>query len=97
MGAKKGIGSVNQGIQFIQDQRISVTQHSLNLIKEYRNYLWRKDKNGKFLNDPEELFNHLMDAVRYGFDGYVQNDLLSKDKLSNIIQTRNRVLKNYAV
>lgn len=97
MGAKKGIGSINQGIQFIQDQRISVTQHSLNLIKEYRNYLWRKDKNGKFLNEPEDLFNHLMDAVRYGFDGYVQNDLLSKEELSRRIQTRNRVLKNYAV
>jgi len=50
----------------IQDQRISVTKRSTNLIKEYRNYLWKEDKDGKILNVPEDMFNHCMDAVRYG-------------------------------
>jgi len=64
----KGKDSVNKGIQFVQAQRISVTQRSVNVIKEYRNYLWQTDKDGKIINQPEHLFSHSMDAVRYGLD-----------------------------
>lgn len=67
--AQKGPGSVTQGIQYIQDQRISVTKRSVNLIKEYRNYLWKTDKDGKILNTPEDLWNHALDATRYAFEG----------------------------
>ncbi len=66
----KGQGSVNQGIQFVQEQRISITKRSLNGIKEYRNYLWQTDKNGKIINTPIDYFNHFLDAARYAFDGY---------------------------
>jgi hypothetical protein len=38
--AAKGKDSVNNGIQLVQAQPISVTSRSLNVIKEYRNYLW---------------------------------------------------------
>ena len=65
MPAQKGKDSVRSGIQLIQDQPISVTQQSINIIKEYRNYLWVVDKNGKVLNEPENTNNHAMDAVRY--------------------------------
>lgn len=68
--AEKGQGSIKQGIQFVQDLKISVTKRSINLIKEYRNYLWRTDKDGKILNEAEDMFNHLMDAIRYGFSSY---------------------------
>jgi phage terminase large subunit len=68
--AVKGKDSVNQGIQFVQDQRISVTKRSINLIKEYRNYLWETDKDGKILNKPIDIWNHAMDATRYGLDTY---------------------------
>jgi phage terminase large subunit len=61
----KGKDSVNQGIQLVQDQRIMVTQRSLNIIREYRNYLWETDKNGKILNVPEHQFSHSMDSIRY--------------------------------
>lgn len=67
VGAKKGQDSVIHGIQTVQDQRISVTKRSTNIIKEYRNYLWATDKNGKILNEPEHTFSHSMDAIRYGF------------------------------
>lgn len=66
----KGKDSVNQGIQYVQDQRISITKRSTNIIKEYRNYLWKTDKDGKIMNVPEDLFNHAMDAIRYGLDSY---------------------------
>jgi phage terminase large subunit len=66
--SQKGRDSVNQGIQYVQDQRISVTKRSLNLLKEYRNYLWLTDKDGKVINEPSPIFNHLMDALRYGLE-----------------------------
>lgn len=67
----KGQGSVNKGIQFIQDQRISITKRSVNGLKEYRNYLWKVDKEGRIINTPEDIFNHFLDAVRYGLDSYI--------------------------
>lgn len=71
--AQKGQGSVNQGIAYIQDQRISVPKASLNLIKEYRNYMWEIDKEGRILNKPIDMFNHAMDAIRYRMESYWRN------------------------
>lgn len=65
MPSTKGPGSVNQGIQTVQDQEIFVTKRSTNIIKEQRNYLWKTDRDGKTLNVPEDQFNHAMDALRY--------------------------------
>lgn len=68
--ANKGQGSINQGIQYVQDQRCSVTKRSFNILKEYRNYLWRTDKDGKILNVPDEGFDHSMDAIRYALESF---------------------------
>lgn len=64
--ASKGPDSVINGIQYVQNQRISVTKRSVNVIREYRNYLWETDQNGKVLNVPEHPYSHSMDAIRYG-------------------------------
>lgn len=64
----KKAGSVNHGIQYVQQQRVSMTKRSLNLIREYRNYLWKTDKDGKILDIPDVGFDHTMDAVRYGME-----------------------------
>lgn len=63
--AVKGKDSVAYGIDLVQDQRISVTKRSVNVIKEYRNYLWETDKNGKITRVPEHTYSHSMDAIRY--------------------------------
>lgn len=60
----KGQDSIRQGINAIQEQSISVTQRSINIIREYRNYLWETDKNGKVLNIPTGA-DHAMDGIRY--------------------------------
>lgn len=78
--AQKGQGSVNEGIDKVQDQKISVTKRSLNLLKEYRGYLWEVDKDGKTLNKPQDFNNHLCDALRYG----LSSKLLSKTSMENI-------------
>lgn len=70
--ANKGPGSVSQGIQFVQAQRIWITRRSANILHEYRNYLFKTDKNGKILNEPEHQFSHSMDAIRYGLNDYVE-------------------------
>lgn len=68
IGATKGADSVRQGIAYVQDQRISITKRSTNGIKEYRNYLWDTDKEGNLLKTPVDMWNHFLDATRYGFD-----------------------------
>ncbi len=65
IGCEKGKDSVSNGIALVQDQKISVTKRSTNIIKEYRNYLWQVDKDGKVLNIPEQGFHFIMDAIRY--------------------------------
>lgn len=66
--AIKGPGSINKGISFVQGKRISMTKRSINLIREYRNYVWITDKDGKIINDPTAINNHAMDALRYAFN-----------------------------
>lgn len=68
--AQKGKDSVRQGIQYVQSMQISVTSRSVNLLKEYRNYLWITDKDGKIINEPQPFLNHTMDALRYAFDSF---------------------------
>ena len=82
IGAPKGAGSILQGIQNVQAQRISVTKRSTNVIKEYRNYLWQTDREGKVINEPSPLFNHAMDAIRYGMNNLTSVGIFS----SNISQ-----------
>lgn len=68
IGAQKGPGSRNQGIQWVQDQRMSVTKRSTNVIKSYRNYMWRTDRDGKIIDIPDHNFSDEMDAVRYAME-----------------------------
>lgn len=69
--AVKGQGSIKQGIALVQDQNISITKRSTNTIKESRNYLWDKDMNDKPTGDPIGIWNHAMDAIRYGMTSIV--------------------------
>lgn len=75
IGATKGPGSVNQGIQLVQAQRISVTKRSVKTIKAYRNYLFFVDRDGKITNDPDDRvheWSNPMDAIRYGIVSLVK-------------------------
>lgn len=91
MPTVKGRDSVNQGIQYVQRQRISVTQRSQNLIEEYKRYLWMEDKDGKIINKPEHEWSHSMDAVRYGFDGLRPNERQIENAIQNNIERRRNI------
>tara|TARA_Y100000114_G_C11763694_1_gene331629 strand:+ start:2432 stop:3589 length:1158 start_codon:yes stop_codon:yes gene_type:complete len=58
-------GSVNIGIDMIRRYKLFVTERSINLIKELRNYKYIEDKNGQLTNKPVDAFNHGLDALRY--------------------------------
>lgn len=72
LGATKGAGSVEQGIQFVQDQRISLTKRSFRTKKAYGRYFWMTDRDGRVINVPDDAvheWSNPMDAIRYGFNG----------------------------
>lgn len=62
---KKGAGSILAGIAKMQDYEIFVTRRSVNAQSEFRNYVWAKDKDGYYINEPEDHDNHVVDASRY--------------------------------
>lgn len=77
LAANKGPGSVNQGIQVVQDSKIFVTKRSVNIWKEYNNYAWMEDKDGNALNVPKPGWDHAMDAGRYAMESNKPNNNVS--------------------
>lgn len=73
IGAKKGQGSVNQGIQWVQELKIGLTRRSVKTREGYLNYKWALDKDEKVLNVPDDSvheWSNSMDAIRYGLDSF---------------------------
>lgn len=62
---RKFSGSIMAGIQKMQEFKIKVTKRSTNVSKEFKNYTYRQDKEGKWLNEPIDGWNHAIDAIRY--------------------------------
>lgn len=69
--AVKGKDSINNGIQFIQDFEIIIHPRCVNFLTEISNYTWAEDKFGNKINKPIDEFNHLMDAMRYAIEKYI--------------------------
>ncbi len=61
----KGKDSIVAGIDLLKRYKLFVTPDSKNLIHEFRNYKWSKDKTEKLTNIPIDKNNHLIDALRY--------------------------------
>lgn len=74
----KGQGSIVAGIGAVQAYQLNVMADALGLIEELRNYSWKKDINGNYLNIPIDKYNHALDALRYGVTTY----LMAKRQLS---------------
>lgn len=62
---EKGAGSIIAGIDKMKSLNIFVTERSYNLRKEFLNYVWDKDKDGNYINQPIDAWNHGIDATRY--------------------------------
>ena len=83
----KPAGSIVAGIERMKDfDNIYVTERSVNLQEEFRNYTWAKDKDGNYINVPIDAFNHGIDASRYYTLGHILGQIVkpkiySKDEL----------------
>lgn len=98
--AEKGKDSIRNGIQLVQDQRISYTRNSSNIKKEYDNYLWRYDRNGQMVspNIPEQGKDHSMDAVRYGLTSIIRVGNPTEQEREQVMTTRHeRTLTQFDV
>lgn len=67
--AAKGRDSILNGIQFIQQYEVIIHPDCKNAIMEFENYTWKKDKKtNEYYNEPNDEFNHLIDALRYALE-----------------------------
>lgn len=85
----KGKDSVRQGIQYVQQQKILVTKRSKNVWMEYLNFMWKIDKNGVSINEPEHTYKHSMDAISYGMDSLKPRNFFA-ERLAESNVYRNR-------
>jgi phage terminase large subunit len=69
-GAKKGKGSVEDGIQFIRSfRRVYIHPRCKNTLDEFNTYSWKVDRNsGDILDEPVDARNHWIDALRYALE-----------------------------
>lgn len=64
---KKNSESIMSGIRLMNQRRIHVTNSSNDLIKELKNYVYKKDRHDTYQTNlkPIDKFNHCIDALRY--------------------------------
>lgn len=66
----KGKGSIMHGIQFLQGFKIYIHPTLKNTIEEFSTYTWKQNNSGKWLNEPIDDNNHIIDALRYSMERY---------------------------
>jgi phage terminase large subunit len=67
---KKGKGSVEDGVTFLQGMDIVVHPRCVNLIREMRAYAYKTDpRTEEILPVIEDKNNHAIDALRYAVEG----------------------------
>lgn len=74
--AKKGPGSILAGIDYLQGLEMIIKPCCVNFLREIGAYSWR-EKDGRYLNDPIDENNHLMDAMRYGVSAIRRGNVYS--------------------
>jgi len=71
MGATKGEGSKIDGIERIQEFEVFIHEDSKNAQFEFGVHKWIQDQStGKWLNEPEDKNDHIIDPVTYGLRFY---------------------------
>lgn len=75
-GAKKEKGSVNAGIQILQDYTIFVDKKCVNMQDSLTSYHWDKDKKtDTIIPTPSHEYSHAADALRYSIDDIRQSKI----------------------
>ena len=66
---EKGAGSITAGIALMQDFEIVLEPNSMNIAKEFNNYIYSDKKSGLVIDN----FNHAIDAIRYNVFYHLSN------------------------
>lgn len=83
---KSGGLSIMAGLEKMKDfNHIYITERSYNVQNEFRNYTLDKDKNGNYINQPIDAWNHSVDAARYYIMGRVLGLIVKPKKNVNNI------------
>ena len=82
IGAKKGAGSIEHGIKWLQGHKIVVDHRCTDIIKELSSYKWKEDKDGNVIPKPVDKDNHGLDALRYALEGEMR-------------QSKTKIVKNF--
>ncbi len=74
VGAKKGKGSVEDGIQFLRSfERIVIHPRCKHAAEDFGNYRWKRDKiSNEILAIPAQGSDHWPDAARYALEDYMK-------------------------
>jgi len=87
----KGAGSINAGIDFMKQFKIYIHPSCVKTIEEFDTYIYKQDKDGKWLNEPIDANNHIIDAIRYALERYhIQKP---KQDVTSKIKTINRLMR----
>lgn len=82
--AKKGKGSIIQGISFMQQYHLVVDDRCVKTIEELENYTYKKDRQtGEYTNEPVDAYNHEIDAIRYALN-----------EINGMASPKGKILKN---
>ena len=57
--------TILSGIDQIKRHNLFIHKDSKNLLDELNSYVWKSDKNGNNLDEPEDHHNHILDPLRY--------------------------------
>ena len=77
-------GSIKAGIDKIHEMELFVTERSYHIIEELRKDVWDKDKDGHYINEPVDAWNHCIDPIRYYILGHILGRILKSKDLTGI-------------
>lgn len=61
----KGRDSIRTGIDIMRRYRLNIVRPSSGMVREFSAYKWKTDRSGDKTNEPIDMYNHAIDAVRY--------------------------------
>jgi len=70
IACRKGKDSIKNGLARLNEKTIISREEDIPLHKELNNYVW----NDKKSNTPIDNWNHVIDALRYGYDELIQDN-----------------------
>jgi len=94
LAAKKGKGSIEFGIKWLQSLDIVISPKCQNAINEFSSYKYKEDSNGNVLPIPVDKNNHLIDALRYSMEDVFYEELTKAPKEKTQEQIRKEKIES---